>query len=522
MLVSNKEELNHIYSIPLRATPLWLKSSCVGIERWRDPNGIDEYEAQYFDNLGVRQLDQSNSCSGQYAAHTHVGEPVGPTTTLRVKANDGINLEVFVKEGGTSNQSPSPFGLGDLLEQSANDAVVAVEGGALSNAVGSSIASILAGVTTSSTEAKAYLQYILFDEGFNVVATDYMPLEGGETLTNGWKKLTLGNTVTQDGYLYAYVVNESDKDVYFDDFTFQLLGNRAIRKTDYYPFGAVAKQWSNPDQTQQEKYRHGYQGQYAERDSTTGWEAFQLRMYDPLIGRFLQVDPERQYASSYMAMGNNPLKLVDPTGGMAGPGDPPTSLGVRTGPCQCTVIDKGAGLVWEAATNQDDFFREVGSENDIYGNIYNLDDYIESRFTFNSGDMADQNGGIILFSSDKVGGGDIGAVANFADAVEDLSFKIPGAGGVGNVVEMFSNWLDAANSLGDGINSMRDEVVLTLNAPPQVRRELIRHDTVHNPKEFVIPGIYQFYKVDSIKSIYSDGSEEVFTQRLFLGDDYHH
>ena len=82
----------------------------------------------------------------------------------------------------------------------------------------------------------------------------------------------------------------------------------------YYPFGAVAKVWSNPDQTQQETYRHGYQGQYAEKDTTTGWNAFEARMYDPLIGRWLAVDPARQFSSSYLGMGNNPIVHVDEDG----------------------------------------------------------------------------------------------------------------------------------------------------------------------------------------------------------------
>ncbi|MEM6814947.1 MAG: RHS repeat-associated core domain-containing protein [Bacteroidota bacterium] len=42
---------------------------------------------------------------------------------------------------------------------------------------------------------------------------------------------------------------------------------------------------------------------------------FELRMYDPLIGRWLQVDPYGQYASSYLGMGNNPINRVDPDGG---------------------------------------------------------------------------------------------------------------------------------------------------------------------------------------------------------------
>ncbi|MEM9681040.1 MAG: RHS repeat-associated core domain-containing protein [Bacteroidota bacterium] len=82
-----------------------------------------------------------------------------------------------------------------------------------------------------------------------------------------------------------------------------------IRTADYYPFGLVMHQIG-------EKARYGYQGQYAEDETeSTGWNAFQLRMYDPLIGRWLQVDPMRQFSSSYLAMGNNPINAVDPDGG---------------------------------------------------------------------------------------------------------------------------------------------------------------------------------------------------------------
>ncbi len=32
-------------------------------------------------------------------------------------------------------------------------------------------------------------------------------------------------------------------------------------------------------------YRFGYQGQFSERDLETGWSHFELREYDPVIGR---------------------------------------------------------------------------------------------------------------------------------------------------------------------------------------------------------------------------------------------
>ncbi|MEO1100187.1 MAG: RHS repeat-associated core domain-containing protein, partial [Bacteroidota bacterium] len=40
-----------------------------------------------------------------------------------------------------------------------------------------------------------------------------------------------------------------------------------------------------------EYYRYGFQGEYSEEDPETGWNSFELRMYDPVIGRWLVPDP---------------------------------------------------------------------------------------------------------------------------------------------------------------------------------------------------------------------------------------
>ncbi len=78
---------------------------------------------------------------------------------------------------------------------------------------------------------------------------------------------------------------------------------------DYYPFGEPL----NGRNSNSGNYRYAFQGQ--EKDPETGMEAFQLRMWDGRLGRWLSPDPYGQYASPYLGMGNNPINGVDPDGG---------------------------------------------------------------------------------------------------------------------------------------------------------------------------------------------------------------
>ena len=81
--------------------------------------------------------------------------------------------------------------------------------------------------------------------------------------------------------------------------------------TDYYPFGMPM-----PNRNVEGQYRYAYQGQ--EKDAETGMEAFQLRLWDARIGRWLTTDPYGQYSSPYLGMGNNPINGIDPDGGLFG------------------------------------------------------------------------------------------------------------------------------------------------------------------------------------------------------------
>lgn len=88
---------------------------------------------------------------------------------------------------------------------------------------------------------------------------------------------------------------------------------------DYYPFGMEI---GGRNYTDAQGYRYGYQGKFAEKDPETGWNAFELRMYDSRVGRWLTLDPEGEFLSPYVGMGNDPVNKTDPTGGFTDDPDP--------------------------------------------------------------------------------------------------------------------------------------------------------------------------------------------------------
>ncbi len=81
-----------------------------------------------------------------------------------------------------------------------------------------------------------------------------------------------------------------------------------IYYSDYYPLGSPLTLINN-------NYRYGFQGKYSEFDKETGWNSFDFRMYDALIGRWMTTDPKGEYSSPYVGIGNNSIIGTDADGG---------------------------------------------------------------------------------------------------------------------------------------------------------------------------------------------------------------
>jgi RHS repeat-associated protein len=171
--------------------------------------------------------------------------------------------------------------------------------------------------SVDETKPKVFLNYLLFDKSFNLVAYDFDQVTGyGELIGKppyDHERLQLDVDISIEGFIYVYVSNASTKGIeaYFDDLRIKHDYSNIVAGGDYYPYGLAMKD----RQVDRDEYRYGYQGQFSEKDIETGWNHFQLREYDPIIGRWTTTDPERQFASPYVGMSNNPVSATDPDGG---------------------------------------------------------------------------------------------------------------------------------------------------------------------------------------------------------------
>ena len=102
-------------------------------------------------------------------------------------------------------------------------------------------------------------------------------------------------------------------------------------------------------QTTDENYRYAFQGQ--EKDPETGMEAFELRLWDGRLGRWLTVDPMGEFFSPYLGMGNNPISRIDPDGGSDWHPDENGNLVADAGDSTMSLAEY-QGISFDAAAKQ--------------------------------------------------------------------------------------------------------------------------------------------------------------------------
>ncbi|WP_462249329.1 RHS repeat protein [Ekhidna sp.] len=296
-----------------------------------EPSRID-YEKTYFQfpNDDIRSTAENHTPLGEGSVAlngTIAGREVGPAKVLTIANGDEVAIEIWAKYnnafttntavGSISSAIATAFGgasAGTGLENNAS---------ALTNALASPSSFLFANEDANSNEPRAYVQYIFFDASytFKEEGTGYQAVTSASL--DKFAKYESGTlTFNEPGYLFVYLVNETneDKDVFFDDL--KITHSSATRSfkvsqvNDFYPFGLpTSNSWRNSGYIDPGLL---YQSSYASYDSLTGYYDFLSRNYDPVLGRFFAVDPAGQFSSPYTGMGNVPHFGTDPNGEIFG------------------------------------------------------------------------------------------------------------------------------------------------------------------------------------------------------------
>ena len=170
-----------------------------------------------------------------------------------------------------------------------------------------------------------YARLLVFDADSNLVSSQTQTRQLSELAAGGYEDLKLEVTVAQDGYVQAYVGNESEVDVLFDDVTFTYEPALLVQENQYDPWGLNL---AGIERTTGIKPLNQYQFNGKERQLDLGlnWNDHGWRFYDPQLGRWAVVDPDAEEGdqeswTTYQFGLDNAVRYNDLDGRQAGDGE---------------------------------------------------------------------------------------------------------------------------------------------------------------------------------------------------------
>jgi RHS repeat-associated protein len=254
----------------------------------------------YPNNNGILNPGNANAGSNSsvmYKLNAATGDKMGMGITLKVMSGDTVSIlgRSYWHSNGSSVDNNYSIPVNDLLLALTNPGtLITAKGYTYSLLEGlpvtpAALQGWLDNAPANGSNPKAYVNWILLDEqmkpvtgasGFDAVgATDELKLHA-QTVN-----------IPKNGYLYVYVSNQSDQDVFFDNLQVVHARGPLLEETHYYPFGLTMAGINSKAAGKLENKKQKFQGQELDDDLGLNWYGFKWRNHDPQIGRFIEIDP---------------------------------------------------------------------------------------------------------------------------------------------------------------------------------------------------------------------------------------
>ncbi|WP_161599639.1 DUF6443 domain-containing protein [Hymenobacter nivis] len=290
-------------------------------------------EVRQFDSLSVSHPVAQNvnaggvnrARTGSYVAKLNAGggapQPIGPLKQLAVQKGDTVTVTAPGYYPQAVQNNSFAFSLAAFVATLVQQQPTAGTDGRRRSSLpllSIGVSAPLAALTRSGSVPQGYARLLVFDADSNLVSTQTQTRQLSAAAAGGYEPLIVQVIAAQDGYVTAYVGNESNADVYFDDVQVVLGQGLQVQENSYDPYGLslAGIDYTSPSiQGLMNKFQFNSKEQ--QNNLGLNWADYGARMYDVQVGKWHTIDPlsdQMRRWSPYVFSFDNPLRFIDRDG----------------------------------------------------------------------------------------------------------------------------------------------------------------------------------------------------------------